>query len=510
MHPADIQQDYGGFDLKFMGATIMFRSARTWELFMSTTPLHKSRMLQQAPDRAFEALSMATVLDHEVRHFHDFLLSPYSNHVFRFRLQALIHGIQIFNALQLQKANKDCNCLPVPISRWCGKGSSERAVLLSSWKQFLTGAQNLKPCELPSLPEDLNSWNIESGVYSEDEASFTNLFILTIRSYERIKQIIHNPKSPFQPCHVYELSALLVQMQSVRNAYGEEALQVFLDLLSQLNLPYIRLFNTLSEIWLTKGSSIDIRAMSAVIMWSLMGNYKIDEWKACTTYRLTQIWGFLSENGPPPSNKPFLEIFDEWSQKLGLNKVLEGLQHMRAANERFIEKLREGIHRLEAKISEIQNTFITISPHQKKTILSAAQMFCDATEYMINKFCENPETYIFPDLYIENIKQYVNPPILFEYNGSGALVAEKGYFDSMGLNLLFYHELKSGKVAVRLASPPISLSNTNLIDTNTAYNVFLDMTLIDYLFSTFNRSNLERERIREHLKRIGFYTFYTY
>lgn len=78
-----IQLDFGGFDPSFVGVTIRFGNERIWRIYQafraSPDPLPVSSLPR---DERFEALSAISVLSHEVRHFHDFLLTPYSARVF--------------------------------------------------------------------------------------------------------------------------------------------------------------------------------------------------------------------------------------------------------------------------------------------------------------------------------------------------------------------------------------------------------------------------------------------
>jgi hypothetical protein len=112
----NIQLDYGGFDPAFIGVTLRFSSARAWNTFdtfrKTDAPLHVGGLTR---DEAFEAISTTTVISHEVRHFHDFLLTPYSARIFKLRIEALVNALQTVTQL----FQHDANCIPTPISTWC-------------------------------------------------------------------------------------------------------------------------------------------------------------------------------------------------------------------------------------------------------------------------------------------------------------------------------------------------------------------------------------------------------
>src|SRR5260221_3708 len=92
-----IQQDFGGFDPKFLGVTIKIASGENWQSVKSQMEGRDPEtefILAHPPRKAFELLSLATVLSHEFRHFHDFLVSPFGAEIFRSRIMALVNAQQ--------------------------------------------------------------------------------------------------------------------------------------------------------------------------------------------------------------------------------------------------------------------------------------------------------------------------------------------------------------------------------------------------------------------------------
>src|SRR6185436_20958930 len=112
-----IQMDFGGFDPSFIGITRYFGNPRVWQFNQEFTRSQNPVSVLSIPhEQAFEALATVSVLSHEIRHFHDFLLSPYQANLFRLRIQSLVNLLGI--APYILKG-EDINCLPVPISKWC-------------------------------------------------------------------------------------------------------------------------------------------------------------------------------------------------------------------------------------------------------------------------------------------------------------------------------------------------------------------------------------------------------
>lgn len=55
---------------------------------------------------------------HECRHFHDHLLSPYLNYLYRMRLLGVLHATQFVNGWNNQNY---FNTIPVPLTKWIKK-----------------------------------------------------------------------------------------------------------------------------------------------------------------------------------------------------------------------------------------------------------------------------------------------------------------------------------------------------------------------------------------------------
>jgi hypothetical protein len=140
MNTEIIQDDYGGFDSTFVGLTLRFWP-KSWDLFLrfhakDRDPEEVIRIgnsaLNKGADEAFDTFSMGTVMMHELRHFHDFILSPYGNHLFRLRLLAAVNGVQVIGGLRAKNP-----VIPVPLPKWRRMQSGERTILAARWSKML-------------------------------------------------------------------------------------------------------------------------------------------------------------------------------------------------------------------------------------------------------------------------------------------------------------------------------------------------------------------------------------
>lgn len=403
-----IQEDYGGFDPKFMGITVRFdaRYPKGWQLFKQTCskdrdPNHVielgNNVLQCSPGEAFELFSIGTAIVHEMRHFHDFILSPFGNHVFRLRVNATANGVKAIAPVLKRKG-----ILPVPIPVWRRKSLTERAELISQWQSLLEGQSK----EVLEIPDDRQA-----------------LVEQTESAYEKIRDLLVNPqatslKIPLQPYHLFEASAIIAQIQHVYSVFGTKHAELFMNLL--LSDPgtrsYALVFRLLSELWHTAGLPADTAKMSAAITWSILGDYSVDLWEACPTVRFNRLFDLLAKDGPPSQSENTQDLFEKWSAKLGVSSISESLQKQVEANKRVAAKLENELKDLKDLLGEI---------------IDITQTFYRVSDHMSKLFLENPETYVYPYFYqTEEIAQkWVAAPIRVTFTGGGIVGTKKEFGD---------------------------------------------------------------------------------
>lgn len=73
-----------------------------------------------------------------MRHFHDFILSPFGNTLYRLRLTTLINGLQVI-APKFEICREEHKFIPLPIPVWVSKSASEQAEKLKEWSKVKPG-----------------------------------------------------------------------------------------------------------------------------------------------------------------------------------------------------------------------------------------------------------------------------------------------------------------------------------------------------------------------------------
>ena len=479
-----IQQEYGGFDPRYLGVTLRFGNSRTWDLWNSDGALHPSVVLAKPRDEAFESMSLATVVTHETRHFHDFLLTPYGNLLFRYRLMALLNGSVVLSEIRQRSTREQWNCVPVPISVWCRKGPEERERTVRQWNA-LPGGRVWRPVQLPFLTGETAADLTPVASAGPDDEFFTRALMETMRNYGCIDELVRNPRTegrgvPYQPCHILELSGIIVHIQAVANLYGEEAVRLFQEVLSEdSGIPYLVILRGLAELCRQANRPIDCRQMNEVMIWSLLGNHELDGWRACPTVRFSYLYNSWKETGLPRDQKTVMEIFEEWSERAGMATVRSSLSRTLEHNRRLVDQLdRQLTERKEyAK-------FFAGGP------TNCLHAWLKATEHTINSFLSDPEAYTWPDEYLENLGAFVNPPVRYQFDG-GAIPGTKQYFEERGYQVYRAGAVDDHQLLVQSMSPPMSMNGLSFIDRDDAYWLFDWMAVIDVLFAQAGRGDWE-------------------
>ena len=479
-----IQPDYGGFDPKYFGVTLRFSAedSSSWDLFnelrsASDQPAKILEMgnaaLKGSTARAFEVFSVASVLLHEVRHFHDFLLSPYGNRIFRLRLMAAINGYQAAGY-----AKTTHSFVPCPIPAWTRKDQVERGAQASIWRTMLRSKQRFEDYE--HVPEA------------------APLFEQTELAYNRIKDQLHNPDSvgnsvSFQPSHVFEGSAVLAQWQHIYSVFGLEHSELFINVL--LNepsaQPYSAALSLLKTVWDGTAVPLDSALMSAAIQWSLMGDFSSDGWSACPTLRFSRLLDHLRRRGPPAGNVPFNKLFAEWDSTLDVTPVADGFRNNAEANRKLVQKIIGIFHQLPVLHTAIPE------------VLAGAQLLEATHAHMVSKFLADHAGYVRPLAYQNNLDKWIAAPIAIQFVGGGMNMPKHSLG---GLKIHKAIEADGGELMILRYHLDAPTPGVLFVNNETAQKLADLMTLIDFLFAEFKRDDPDFDVTRQVFREEGLLT----
>ncbi|MFQ5962762.1 MAG: hypothetical protein ACE5KZ_00580 [Candidatus Scalinduaceae bacterium] len=477
-----IQADYGGFNPKYVGVVIRVADQNSCNWLDRAGSITENEILSLSPVQAFDALSMVSVCSHEVRHFHDFLIAPYSQMLWRLRMVILFNGVQTLGHLIDMKNNESFNCIPVPISSWSRYDYHKRQSMLKHLSDLrpLKNGLHYRPCTLPFFTLDNSLLKLAKN---ETLNHFDRLIAVTMHYYQMMRNFTFRPPKQsesviYQPCHIFELSGLICQMQTIWSDLGKQSLQRFQDIVfKELNVPYIILYRALLNIWHRHNKLMPLEMASAIVFWSLMGSYEDDKWRACPTFRFAAIHNYLLKAGPPNGSSLSIQLFDDWSDITNLSKVNKAFKHGLREADKF-PKMIEKVFPLDLAWANL---------FDKSIFLKFIKNVCDAQKHMINIFLENPETYIDPSKYNNSCSKYVNPPVRQDFIKGGVLIEKN--FESRGEVVYRGFENDQGLQIAQSFSRSVTLSKIKFIDAQEAHNIFILTSMIDQLFYDQNRDD---------------------
>jgi hypothetical protein len=482
-----IQSDLGGFDPRFLGITVRFNTPDEFDRFNARNYAFTVAQLEaMSDDQAFCYLAEMTVLAHEARHFHDFLLSSYGQTFFRWKLQAYFNGSQALGLLAHGAKSSGANCLPIPITRWARMDQADRTAQIQQWNRGPKkppGGGNWRPPPVPQQPSQfINLPKSGAAIPLDGPDALPLLLATTIRAYDKASELLNNPDSakaptPLQPWHIMEVSALLVQTQEIINIGGDALAGRFLASLETSGFPKsaVRLFQALQSLWHDRRSAPELSDLASIVTWSLMGSYKRDGWRACPTHRIANLFKLLQISGPPPKHQPLKLTFRKWAEATGLSDPIGALKDQVDSNKELIRSYSAAVKRG----SRVTTSF------------RGAQVLHQATSIMLQAFDRDPEQYVSPKRYLTGLNLYPRPAVRCEFDGIRIQVPRMGVRFRKNWLVIFANSDLSRRQFMRTGLLKRDFPGIEVVTLSAAANLYLDILAVDYAFQPTNRLDWE-------------------
>jgi hypothetical protein len=487
------QLDLGGFDPRFLGVSLRFGSPEEWGRFCTETYAFTAPELAAMPaDEAFTFMAETTVVQHELRHFHDFLLCPYGQMLFRWKLQACFNGFQALVLLLRAARREGANCLPIPLARWCRMPEERRRAQIVQWDRGpKTPHGGWRPPNIPLLPDNIEDLLPFRFALEKGPDSLSRSLAATARAYDKIGEMVRNPTTakapmPLQPWHVMEVSALLVQMQEIANTFGAAAAHRFLNKLPDSGFPVsaVRMFSALDKPWADRKLVPGAADQAAVVAWALMGNYEMDGWKACPTERIGRLFDHMSRQGPPPQGQPLRQTFREWSDATGLSEPFDAIRRHVNSNRALV-----------ARYQSIASTRGALAADHNTRVLEASQTLHAATSMMLKAFEDDPEGYVFPDRYLGKLDNYPRPLIRCEFDVLFLSASKLSPKVRKNWIVVFAKEDTQGRRFMRTGVLRTGIPGKEVVKPTAGIKLYTDVLAIDYAFQPTNRLDWEFDQV---------------
>jgi hypothetical protein len=452
---------FGAFDYRFFGLTLRFETGEAFDAFARPEPAAKV---------TDETLWATTVFDHELRHFHDFLLSPHSANIFRLRLLAMMKGYDFLIGAYNEGSALENRCIPIPLTRWLRRHPTNRAADIRLWSR-----SRRSPNGVPWAPVPVPYVQPADEFDCDDELA-ASAFI-TAKAYEAIARYSRGfatqDQNALRATDVFELSALLLQGYAARMLLGEHAMGEFFARIAS-NARYGRPLNLLERAFGEFGHTRWDAALMAVT-WSLLGRSlgsshdEAAESHACPAYRLTFLLDLFRRDGIPPAGTGCKLLFARWDSALGAVPLAEGLEREVSANE-------------SAQVT--YDCWAATQVEEMRPLSSVFASYADAHKHAVRSFLANPDDYVRPEAYLEGLDRLPAPVIRlisgrfgFQLgDGEGGLTVLRAVADPTS---------PSGYAGVDYLLP----HRDGTVDGWQCYKLAQMLAYVDYHFQPFERSD---------------------
>jgi hypothetical protein len=396
-------------------------------------------------------LWLATAFEHELRHFHDSLLSSSWLTMLALRNQCVFNFQSLMRDFAMLQVGSEATCLPLPLRKWLHMSQLERERRASVWRNLADNGQSYKALPMPLLPlpdpADKQAvpifWpTIPDDISVSDRWGLAVRFDFAVMGHARVAEINRGRAQGkygfLKPLHIYELSAMLAQLMSAHATFDETAPNDLIRSLGQSPGNYGELLIWFLSFLITC-CGVDAKNVmtvaSTAATWALIGPPDLirdqhgrdrserEIMMSCPAARMAfaleefEIHGLTTDN---PSD--LLLHLDNSAGSMG---YVEAIDWVTTSLIRRAKQYRE----MSAQIAE--RTELRLVSEMIEFIISQRLK-------IVRRFLRDPNDYIVPHLYHEVINEFPDPPLRFDfagrefpllYKGEEGEVIENGVFD---------------------------------------------------------------------------------
>lgn len=399
----DLPFDFGEFSLRSIGVTINVPDAvaeRYADLVKSLFATSQDEdgaaslksyfaKLQSANER-FIAKTYSTVMDHERRHFHDFLGTPFGATIMRDMMLAARYFPVALNQLLGE------NVIALPLQSWSGLSPQLHEIYQ---KQFAPALFNQQP---PRTMDRLTQAVI--NILNRVQASFTAA----------------------QP--ILEASALCIQIEQIEELYGYEEAVSFAETINKMDNAgaYTKMWTLFNNVTNEIDPEYNFSPMvaNAILLYGLCGNSDGEE-ATTPNRRIEMVLGYLLHAREIATDDNIWDILNHCSSVFQIPTIEESLAKSVADSKEFVQALRH--------LGEKDSATLKIDVSNKE-LYDCYEAWITAHEYMAKKIGEDPAGYCEPVTYLKQLENWVATPVYiaakFPYDNP---VVKKGWETVWGM-----------------------------------------------------------------------------
>jgi hypothetical protein len=328
------------------------------------------------PAAQFIGISYGSVVSHELKHFHDYLASPFGCSVMREHFLLLLQGFVTIPRLLAEPV------IGIPLQSWRDLSDSLHQVYTKQ-----SGCRGFK--RFP--PES-----------TRKTTEYVEVVLRTIQAWHS------NPPSapgfPISTRHLIEAAAIEVQLAVISKSFGPEWAVFFGDHLAKLDKAGT--YSTVAGIWRTVAekfrTSIPAAVRNAVLFYALCGKPAAgpDDLDAHPASRFVTIMGHMRERNGIPGRDEVLAFLDSCAGKHHWPTLTEALEESRHANRQYALVARQMAR---SQGGGDEDRF----PH---LLFDAYDGWVSAHDEMISRIVKDPLAYLDPVQYLDAAEHWVAAP----------------------------------------------------------------------------------------------------
>lgn len=385
-----------------------------------------------------ELISAGTTLEHELRHYHDFVLSYGALHNYWQRTQAMMNAAPILSQML---GDPDVNTLVFPAIDWARtRGDARQAYLVDALGDDAAHTRAWAPPVIDG-PRPPNS--LQDGVHELSDDSYRHALFVIRDQLARIESMrggIDDPLFPFSftPRFVAEHSSLLVQCASVQQTYGFADLDFFMTRLARDGSLYARFFSSMVLIFsgrslpkadgavaVVDAKEIDWRALGVGVTWCFCGSAANPGLLKPVDRMAKLIEAVLTDRaGVVPPMLGFADLFQHLDTYFDVEPA-------HVAAQRNTDSLRALLRNGRAKLAAGGTMTREFEP-----LADVFEGLLAERERVVARVFGDPEGYMDVGQYVRDLPQWPQCPVSFDFAPAG-IVVYKEILRKMGTDPVF-------------------------------------------------------------------------
>lgn len=461
---------FGSFNPNFYGISLAFTSQDAIETMAAYNKEHDLDVWEAAQDDFDLArLGGLSVLQHEVRHFHDFLLSPFACQNMLHRLQATANGQSVVQILPHMPGR----FLPTPITIWLGWTEERRA----DWFERdgrnagLTGLDDIVP--LPVVDFDATVTSDATPFTAEGALSiFASLSEHTARAYISLEQGRARRDLGFagialSATDMFEATAHLTQATCIYNTQGRKALEPFLEHLFRSDQAILKPLQLLADILYYQDADLQTGRLLEIFTWVLLGNHNISERQqpVSSYYNAANVAleakAFLTETLEMPT-ADFWDLLDQITRRSPWRK-----------------NLTDALAHAQSSVNFIEQSYLANGPLSGTgaALVRVARRWEKDMAQMIEVVTADPDAYCDLEAYVMHGGAGLPMPLALVHYGRGTLTSLDDFEETPTTRNIFLDAER--EVLLYNVSAP---SDTPPADLDAVIDLYKIQKIIDFLF----------------------------